>query len=311
MRLRERYRRLTFWNKVTLWGSLASILGVAATIWSYCLPLTSPLDRAGPDRRSGDYAQRTVTPEVSSPEKAVRQRGTLEHAGPGHRSRDYAQRTVMPEVSSPEEVVKQGDTFLYNRQFRQALDSYSMALTIDPRDSSIWRKKGISYIGLATGTVDFRRAIDNCADFDLKYFNQAVPCLEKAVGLDPKDKEACLYLGLAYYRWGNLHPLLGPPNSTQDAYSQFDTAANLRLEQHNISVDKWAYETSCAYYGIALVMTRLSRAMGPAEAEKARALLRKAVDTVPSCVPPDVTFEQLVFLTRKLPPSADPSAPVK
>jgi hypothetical protein len=32
MRLRERYRRLTLWNKVALWGSLASIVGLAMTL---------------------------------------------------------------------------------------------------------------------------------------------------------------------------------------------------------------------------------------------------------------------------------------
>lgn len=33
MRLRERYRRLTLWNKLGVWGSIASLVGLAWTFW--------------------------------------------------------------------------------------------------------------------------------------------------------------------------------------------------------------------------------------------------------------------------------------
>ncbi len=34
MKLRERYRRLTLWNKLSVWGAVASLVGLVATAWT-------------------------------------------------------------------------------------------------------------------------------------------------------------------------------------------------------------------------------------------------------------------------------------
>ena len=42
MTLRRRYAMLTGWNKIAFWGSVASILGLAAAVLSWlCAPSTS------------------------------------------------------------------------------------------------------------------------------------------------------------------------------------------------------------------------------------------------------------------------------
>ena len=135
----------------------------------------------------------------------------------------------------------------------------------------------------------------------MQYFLKALPVLTKAVHLDPHDKEAYLYRGVVYYRWGNLHPMLGPANNTENAYSQFHKAATLPFDRPNIDPYKWQYETSCAYYGMALVIARLSQRMDRRYAEEAGDLWQKALETAPLCAPSDVTLEQLLSLTRKLP----------
>jgi hypothetical protein len=46
MNLRERYWRLTFWNKLAVWGSVASILGILLTAVIPMLSVTSLVARA-------------------------------------------------------------------------------------------------------------------------------------------------------------------------------------------------------------------------------------------------------------------------
>ena len=40
MTLRERYRRLTLWNKVAVWGSAASVIGLGVAVWPLIAALT-------------------------------------------------------------------------------------------------------------------------------------------------------------------------------------------------------------------------------------------------------------------------------
>ncbi|HEY8995534.1 MAG TPA: hypothetical protein VIM71_12770 [Lacunisphaera sp.] len=43
MRLKERYRRLTLWNKISLWGSIASIVSIAIAIVLWRVPISAPI----------------------------------------------------------------------------------------------------------------------------------------------------------------------------------------------------------------------------------------------------------------------------
>jgi hypothetical protein len=44
MRLRERYRRLTLWNRISFWGSVTSFVGLAIAFWTF-RPSTVPSSR--------------------------------------------------------------------------------------------------------------------------------------------------------------------------------------------------------------------------------------------------------------------------
>lgn len=99
--------------------------------------------------------------------------------------------------------------------------------------------------------------------------------------------------------------MYGPSNNTENAFSQFETAAKLNLERPNYDTDKWRYESSCAHYGMALVMARLSSRIGHGCREDASEQLQKAAHIVPSGMAPDLTLEQLMFIARGHP--SDPS----
>jgi hypothetical protein len=49
MRLRDRYSKLNFWNKVAFWGSLASIFGIMIGVLLWLFPRSSPLNVYWPE----------------------------------------------------------------------------------------------------------------------------------------------------------------------------------------------------------------------------------------------------------------------
>ncbi len=86
MRLRERYRRLTLWNRIALWGAVASILGLLLTvgipIWqasvgdTQTLPIhVTQLEFYEP--KEGQPAAANAHYEVSAPSVKVSGNGTL------------------------------------------------------------------------------------------------------------------------------------------------------------------------------------------------------------------------------------------
>jgi tetratricopeptide (TPR) repeat protein len=157
---------------------------------------------------------------------------------------------------SLEDLISNGDSCFNMKKYDEAIQYYTKALNIDPQDATTWRNKGIAYIGLGTKDIDFRYCIDNCQAYDLDHFMKALPCFDKAIEIDPKDKKAYLYRGIVWYRWGNLDPLLGPPNNNKNARSQFEKAISITLDKVNIDPQMWQYQTACAYYGIGKVMER-------------------------------------------------------
>lgn len=64
MRLRERYRRLTLWNKVAFWGSVASITGLAVAV----LPPRAD-HRLTPEQKRAFVAALSATP---APREVIR-----------------------------------------------------------------------------------------------------------------------------------------------------------------------------------------------------------------------------------------------
>jgi hypothetical protein len=80
MTLRERYRKLTLWSKLGLWGSLASVVGLPLAI----LPLLQKPGHEEPPLRSEDFLLRLcvvgyglTSKDLSAAQQAIHVRGRL------------------------------------------------------------------------------------------------------------------------------------------------------------------------------------------------------------------------------------------
>ena len=73
MTLRQRYAKLTLWNKIGFWGALASCLGLLLTVYTFVNPDSSSPRVETSDR--GVAAGRDVTVTASPKGNAVLQTG--------------------------------------------------------------------------------------------------------------------------------------------------------------------------------------------------------------------------------------------
>jgi len=156
------------------------------------------------------------------------------------------------------DLIAEGDASMTEKHYGEAMDYYQRALNIDPRDSVILRKTGEAYIGLAMNETDFRYVIAHSLDAEVDFFNQALPYFDKAIIINPQDKDAYIFRGIVWYRLGNLHPMFGPSNNDQNAFSQFSYALQIELNTPNIPPEVWDHQSACAYYGIAKVYERMN-----------------------------------------------------
>jgi len=172
--------------------------------------------------------------------------------------------TLLPQVSSTEpfasllDLIAEGDTSMTEKDYRKAIEYYQRALNIDPRDSETLRKTGEAYIGLAMNETSFRYVMDHALNADENLFKQALPYFDKAIKINPQDKDAYIFRGIVWYRLGNLHPIYGPTNNDQNASSQYTYALQLELDTPNIPPEVWNHQSACAYYGIAKVYERMN-----------------------------------------------------
>jgi len=49
MKIRDRYKKLTFWNKIAFWGSAASLVGLIVAIFLWFFPRSAPLEIYWPE----------------------------------------------------------------------------------------------------------------------------------------------------------------------------------------------------------------------------------------------------------------------
>ena len=194
---------------------------------------------------------------------------------------------------SLEDYISKADNLFYLGNYYKALEYYEKAITIDPHDSDIWRKKGITYVSFGMKSKNFKFCIDNCRSVNnRKLFKKALFSLDRALKENPEDKEVYIFNGLVRYCLGNnSHPQFGPSkHNTQNAWSMFKTANSLEPDLSRVNGTKWTYETSCAYYGMSLIMEGIWRDMGGGEIgygykEDADKYFQKAKECSPSCIP--------------------------
>ena len=54
---------------------------------------------------------------------------------------------------NPDDLIESADNYLKSGDFEKAINFYDKALSIDNTNSSVWKNKGIAYIGLTVGTI--------------------------------------------------------------------------------------------------------------------------------------------------------------
>ncbi|MBN2396599.1 MAG: tetratricopeptide repeat protein [Candidatus Atribacteria bacterium] len=203
-------------------------------------------------------------------------------------------------TNSIEELILIANKNYDKNNFKEAIELYTKILELNPNEAICWKNKCKSYLAIEFKTTDISKILENCCPLEFNSFSKALYCIKKSIELNNFDKESYLYYGILMYYWGNLHPLFGPANDEQNAYSQFLKAITLSNKNMNYSIDKWNYETSCSYYGMALSMARIYLEMKRNNDNdsiylfKADSLLKKAIITCPVCVNPQKTMEQII-----------------
>jgi tetratricopeptide (TPR) repeat protein len=94
-------------------------------------------------------------------------------------------RAVDATIPNEQALVKSGDDFFSKKMFKEAINEYNKALEINPGNTYINKKLGMSYLQLG--------------DYNLAF----IP-LAKALKSDPRDAEAAVNLGLLYKKKNEL-----------------------------------------------------------------------------------------------------------
>ena len=172
MRLRERYCRLTLWNRIALWGSVASILGLVATfgfpIWQarmsddkQTLPIhITQLEFYEP--KEGQPAAANAHYEVSVPSVKVSGNGTLFLLTPRSGVNTdwdlafqevWAQAVAQWKEIGPERVVPRSKD-VYVTVFGPPLSKSDVGALL-AGSSALFFSGRLRYSGRGTGTIEF------------------------------------------------------------------------------------------------------------------------------------------------------------
>lgn len=77
----------------------------------------------------------------------------------------------MYSVSEIDELLEKGNHLLVEGMFEQALSHFEQALLLDQKDATLWNQKGVALRSLGR-------------------YDEALECFNKALEIDPTDKNA-------------------------------------------------------------------------------------------------------------------------
>ncbi|MCP4601212.1 MAG: tetratricopeptide repeat protein [Proteobacteria bacterium] len=265
MRLRERYRRLTLWNKLAAWGALSSILGVTLTL---ILTLSSAL-------HSGKPSIEDIEIYIPALQEAL----------------EKNQENVRSSVREATSAILHAEEAFKARQYEPAMATYKTALALDPDNHLLIYKIGDCARLLndySKAERYYRSVIEIEPDYERAHIGLTISLYRQKKYIDAIEAiDRVLGSEESYYVYASIYYLLWQDKGRYSIDSAYEEALEAYgiCQQKNSTWSPWCYYDVACLYALRLRDPELNTEERNALVDKAVTLLSVALDRATSLNP--------------------------